>query len=230
MSKQTIYAKTLNPEDFDYRVYDISNDDYNEVFISGGRYYCDIDNKEYLAKSKKVFEDYDSYDYEYYYHNKIMDFLNDMLPRKENGKRLSPREAHNLKVVLDKGDKEDAICECLSIITGKKYVHGGLRGCCQGDYVDAYYPEKTSQEYIDFIEAWYFGTGTEILIHDYKIPPKDESEIEGFTFYTATWGTEKLKREIKKECGYKDEDDVDVVLWLYDNSTYTRHDNYKRAD
>lgn len=230
MSKRTIYAKTLNPEDFDYRVYDISEDDYNEVFILGGRDYCDIDNKEYLAKIKKLINDYDSWDYDYYYHNKIMDFLRDMLPKKENGKRLSPREAHNIKIVLDKGDEDNSICECLSVITGKEYVHGGLRGCCQGDYVDAYYPTDTSQSYIDFIEAWYFGTGTEILIHDCQIPPKDESEIEGFTFYTGTWNTEQLKREIKSECGYKDEDDVDVVLWLYENSTYTRHDNYKRAD
>lgn len=238
MSTKTIYAKTLNPEDFDYRIYDIEEDDYNEVFILGTRDNPAIDNKDYLAKIKTLMNDYDSWDYEYYYHNKIKDFLYDMLPKKENKKRLSPCELGEIKRLLESYSKDYSdktrelavYCGCLSIITGKEYTCRYLHGCCQGDVVIAFYPTGTTQHYIDFVEAWYFGTGTEILIHDCQTPPKDESEIEGFTFYTGTWNTEQLKREIKSECGYKDEDDVDVVLWLYENSTYTRHDNYKRAD
>ena len=235
MAKEIIYAKTLNPEDFDYRVYDIREDDYNEVFILGGRNYCDIDNKDYLSKIKKLIEEYDGWDYEYYYKNSIKDFLRDMLPKKENGKALSPFQMSMLKLLLDKYNEggmnyyNEVICECLTIITGKKYLHTGLRGCCQGDYVDAFYPNTVSQAYIDFIECWYFGTGTEIEIHDCESIPKSAEEIEGFTFYTATYGIDNLKREIKRECGYKEDDDVEVKLWLYDKSTYTRHDIYKEA-
>lgn len=227
MAKEIIYAKTLNPEDFDYRVYDIRDDEYNEVFISGGRDYCDIDNKGYLSDIKKLINDYNGWSF--YGYNNWSNYFNDMLSKKENGKQLSPKEIHYIKQALDENDKHKIICLCLSIITGKKYLHKGLRGCCQGDYVDAYYPNTVSQAYIDFIEAWFFGTGTEIEIHDCDSIPKSADDIEGFSFYTATWGIDNLKREIKRECGYKDSDDVDVKLWLYDKSTYTRHDNYKEA-
>ena len=227
MSKITIYAKTLNPEDFDYRMYDISEDDYNEVFILGGRDYCDIDNKGYLSDIKKLINDYNGWSY--YGYNNWSNYFNDMLPNKENGKALSPKEVHNIMLALDENDKNKIICLCLSIITGKQYRHKGPRGCCQGDYVDAYYPNTVSQAYIDFVEAWFFGTGTEVIIHDCDNIPQSAMDIEGFSFYTATYGIDNLKREIKRECGYKDDDEVDVKLWLYDKSTYTRQDIYKEA-
>ena len=89
---EKIYAKTLNPESFDYLVYDIREDDGNEVIIDGGRDYISIDNKGYLAAIKKLINDYDSWDFDYYYHGSIKEFLSDMLPKKENGKRLSPQK------------------------------------------------------------------------------------------------------------------------------------------
>ena len=224
--KEIIYAKTLNPEDFDYRVYDIREDEGNELYVLGGRDYCDIDNKDYLKSIQKLINDYNSYFYESYYDN-FREYVNDMLPHKENGKNYSPVELHNLKVALDENEKNKIICLCLSIITGKKYIHSGLRGCCQGDYVDAFYPEEEDNEYVDFVEAWYFGTGVEIEIHDCKNIPQTAEDIEGYTFYTATWGIDNLKREIKRQCGYKEDDDnVEVKLWLYKNSHRIRKDNY----
>lgn len=228
MAKEIIYAKTLNPEDFDYRLYDIREDDYNEVFILGGRDYCDIDNKHYLSIIKIMINDYTGWDFDGY--DNWSNYFNSMLPKKENGKALSPKEVHNIKQALDNDeDKNDIICLCLTIVTGKEYVHGGLRGCCQGDYVDAFYPKDMKKEDLDFVEAWFFGTGTEVEIHDSKSIPKTAEDIEGFTFYTATYGADNLKHEIKNKCGYKDDDDVEIKLWLYNGSTYTRHDNYKEA-
>lgn len=228
--KETIYAKTLNPEDFDYRIYDIREDEGNEVIIDGGRDYCNVDNKDYLKNIKKLINDYNSYFYDNYYDN-FKDYVNDMLSKKENGKKFSPVELHNLKIALEEKEDEDIICVCLSIITGKTYTHKGLRGCCQGDYVDAYYPEKTSKEYIDFVEAWFFGTGTEVEIHDCENIPQTADDIEGYTFYTATWGIDNLKKEIKRNSGYKEDDDnVEVKLWLYKNSHHIRKDNYEEAN
>jgi hypothetical protein len=231
--KETIYAKTLNPELFDYRVYDIREDDGNEVIIDGGRDYHNIDNKGYLAAIKKLIEEYDSYTYDYYYHGSIKAFLNDMLPKKENGKRLSPKEIRNIKCVLmcyGSDYKETVICECLSTITGKIYRCKGLRGCCQGEYVDAYYPvEDNITKYLDWIEAWFFGTGTEILIYDGDLEPETADDIEdGYTIYTANWRVEDLKKEIRDYVGAKD--DVEVKLWLYDKTRTIRIDEYKLAD
>lgn len=229
--KETIYAKTLNPESFDYRVYDIREDDGNEVIIDGGRDYCSIDNKGYLAAIKKLINEYDSYTYDYYYHGSIKEFLSDMLPKKENGKRLSPKEMTFLKQGLNNSQyaNEEIICDCLSVITGKIWKRKGLRGCCQGDYVDAYYPvEDEITKYLDWIEAWFFGTGIEIMIHDEDNEPKDAEEVTGYTFYTASWRVEDLKKEIRDYVGAKD--DVDVKLWLYDKTRRILIDEYKLAD
>lgn len=228
--KTTIYAKTLNPELFDYRVYDISNDDYNEVYIVGDRNYPDIDNKHYLQAILKLIDDYCAWDYEEYYNSSIKDFLNDYLPKKENGKKLSPAEMTFIKKALENNDDDETICACLTIITDKVYDWRYLRGCCQGEVVRAFYPNTVSNAYLDFVEAWFFGTGTEIEIHDSDNTPKEADDIEGFTFYTATYGIENLKKEIKRECGYKDDDEVNVELWLYDSSYNIRHDVYKKAD
>lgn len=229
--KDVIYAKTLNPEYFDYRVYDIREDDGNEVIIDGGRDYHSIDNKGYLAAIKKLINEYDSYTYDYYYHGSIKEFLSDMLPKKENGKRLSPKEMAFLKKGLDYSSysNEEIICDCLSVITGKIWRHKGLRGCCQGDYVDAYYPvEDEITKYLDWIEAWFFGTGIEIMIHDEDNEPKDAEEVTGYTFYTASWRVEDLKKEIRDYVGAKE--DVDVKLWLYDKTRRILIDEYKLAD
>lgn len=225
--KKVIYARTLNPEDFDYRIYDIQEDEGNDVFIDGGRHFCNIDNKGYLEVIKKLINDYCYC--EYYYNNSIMAYLQDYLPKKENGKRLSPREANKILVALDLDDDEEVIATCLSVITCKPYAHTGLRGTCQGDYVEAYYPvRKGIQEYLDWIECWFFGTGVEVEVSDEDANSPDE--VSGWTFYTASWRTEDLKAEIKSQCGYKDDDEVEVKLWLYEDSYNIRHDNYKLAD
>jgi len=228
---EKIYATTLNPESYDYRVYDISDDDGNTVIIDGGRDYPSIDSTGYLTKIKKLINEYSDYELEVYHNNSIMDLLDYYLPKKENGKHLSPKEAHVIKQALETERDTDIICDCLSIITGKIYLMRGLRGCCQGDYIEAYYPvEDGIQKYLNWIEAWYFGTGTEVMVHDSDFEPESAEDVEGWTFYTDSWEIEDIKAEIKSQCGYKDTDEVEVVLWLY-KSTYTvKHDVYELAE
>lgn len=229
-----LYAVTLNPEYFDYRPYDISEDEGNEVIIDGGRDFSNIDNKGYLEAIKKLVDEYDSCLYDYYYKGSIKAFLTDMLPKKENGKRLSPREIAFLKKGLEQSDysNEEIICDCLFVITGKIYKRKGLRGYCQGDYVDAYYPVQDGiTEYLDYVEAVYFGTGTEVMVHEEENKPKSAEEVSGWTFYTANWKTEDLKAEIKEQCGYKrDDNNIEVILWLYDKTRTIKIDEYKLAD
>lgn len=230
---KTIYARTLNPELFDYRVYDIREYDYNEVIIDGGRDFCNIDTENYLKMIKDLINNYGSWDYEYYHNNSIMDFLSYYLPNKENKKRLSPRQAHDIQVTLDlyeksKLEKSDVICKCLSVVTGLSYHMKGLCGCCQGDYVEAYYPiRKGIEKYLDYVEAWFFGTGTEIEIHDDKKTPECAEDVCGWTFYTSSWKTEDLKTEIREQCGASD--DVEVSLWLYKDTRTIKIDQYELA-
>ena len=231
METKTIYAKTLNPESFDYRVYDIEEDEGNEVFIDGGRNFCNIDSKGYLTKIKKMISEYSDYELQVYHNNSIMDFLNYYLPKKENGKRLSTQEASWLKKVLElETDEREAICQFLITITGKLYRHKGLRGCCQGDYVEAYFPSEVGiTKYLEYVEAWYFGTGIEVMIHDEESEPDKAEDVTGYTFYTASWKTEDIIAEIKEQCGYKAEDDVEVKLWLYKDTRTIHIDQYELA-
>lgn len=228
---ETIYAKTLNPESFDYRFYDIREDDGNEVIIDGGRDFENIDQHDYLKMVKKLISAYSSWDFDYYYKGSIMDFLKDYLPKKENGKKLAPIEAHNIKMSIESWykdllEEEDVICECLSIITGKIYKHTGLRGCCQGDYVEAYYPVKDGiTKYLDYVEAWFFGTGVEVMVHDEKEKPNDAEEVSGWTFYTASWKTEDIINEIKEYF----KGDIKVKLWLYKDTRTIHIDQYELA-
>jgi len=229
---KTVYARTLNPEIFDYRVYDIREDEGNDVIIDGGRNFTNIDQNDYLMAAKKAISGYNSWDFEYYYHNSIMDHLKDYLPKKENGKKLSPREAHNIKMSIecwnnDKLSYEDVVCEILNVITGKIWKHTGLRGCCQGDYVTAYYPvTEKIKEYLDWVEAWYFGTGTEVEIHDDEKEPECAEDVTGYTFYTASWKTEDIIAEIKTYFS----EDVEVKLWLYKDTRTIHIDEYELAD
>lgn len=232
--QKTIYARTLNPEIFDYRVYDIHEDDENEVIIDGGKDFTNIDQKGYLIAIKKAISGYNSWDFEYYYHNSIMDHLKDYLPKKENGKRLSPKEAHNIRMSIEcwnnnKLSYEDVVCDILNVITGQLWKHKGLRGCCQGDYVTAYYPVKDNiQQYLNYVEAWFFGTGTEVMIHEEENTPKGPEDISGWTFYTTAFEPEELKKEIREHVGAKS--NVEIKLWLYKDTKTIHIDNYQLAN
>ena len=221
-----IYATTLNPESFDYRVYDIREDDGNLLYIDGGKEWFDIDNTGYLAKIKKLINAYNSWDYEYSYHEKMKDFLEDYLPNKENGKKLSPREIHYIK--LSMYEYSEAICACLRVITGINYKSRELRGSMQREWVRAYYPED-ADEYANYVEAWFFGTGIEVMVHDEESEPKSADEIYGYTFYTEKYRTDDIKKEVIKQTGYK-EDEVEIILWEYDHTETYHKDFYKLAD
>ena len=217
--KVTLYARTLNPEGYDYRVYDLREDDYNDVYIDGGRDFTDIDNEGYLADIKKMINNYSDYEVEVYHGNSIKNFVTYYLPKKGSGVAYAPCEIAFIKNALDKEKDELIITACLSIITGKHYLHTGLRGCCQGDYVDCYYPEKETKGYLDYVEAWYFGTGIEIEVDEGGIVDKTQNpeDIEGPTLYTAYWKDEDLIREVRSSAGYKPDDEtVKVVLWKWD--------------
>ena len=221
-----IYARTLNPSSYDYRPYDIRNDEGNMIIVDGGNKYIDIDNNGYLEDIKKMMKEYDSWDFEYVYHNSIKDLLEDYLPKKENGKRLSPLEMSKIKKSLY--EYHEGIMACLKVITGKNYKWKTIRGCCQGEYADIFYPEN-EENMVSWVEAWFFGTGTEVEVHDCDYEPENADEISGFTFYTELYNIEDLKKEIIKQCYTKDKD-VEVVLYLYDKTINHPEDIYKRAE
>ena len=236
---EIIYAKTMNPEFYDYRMFDIREDDGNEVLIDGGSEFSDVDKNGELASIKRFITEFSEYDLEVYYSNSIKEYIKDMLPAKDNKKDFSPKE---LQVILqaiesDGYDKRrydsnymyNAITTILSIIHCKQYACRQLRGCMQREWVEAFYPEDTSEEYLYWVEAWYFGTGTEVMIHDSEDKVSGAEDVSGYCVYLTGWNDKMLKEQIRESCGYKGNNkSVKVVLWKWDG--YTRTDKYELAD
>ena len=227
---ETIYAKTLNPENYDFRVYEDAYTENDDIIVDGGRNLVGI-NDDLLKTIKNLTNDFESWDYErclkLYYNNSIVAYFKDAL--KIN--TLSKYQASLIKKALQSENLSQIRITCLSIIKGKPYKSCVLRGCCQGDVVCMYCPEDTDQKFIDDFESWYFGTGTEIEIHEGDNEVTDADQIEGYTFYTSSWKIEDIKREIIENVyGNKTDVDVKVKLWTYDKTQVIRIDKYKLAD
>lgn len=221
-----IYAKTMNPEWFDYRMYE--DDIAENIIIDGGRDFASI-NEDKLCDIRKLINAYEGWDYEYYYHNSIKDCVNDYL-KKNNGKKLSPKELHIVKKALESDYRyhseyeEEVAIACLSIIYGEEYDSFGIRGCCQGDYAKVYAPKNTSRKYIDYIEAIYFNTGIEVMVHDENNRVRNANDISGWTFYTDAWNDDDIKEEVANQCGCKV---TQVVLFKFNG--YSKVECYEKC-
>lgn len=102
-----------------------------------------------------------------------------------------------------------------NLMTGKNYTKHKLVGYSQGEVVYLYAPSDTDKEVIDTIEALYWGSGTEIMIHDEKEEPKGPEDIYGFTVFTTRTD---LKNVIAEEASC---DVDDVVLYEFDGYIQT---------
>lgn len=63
------------------------------------------------------------------------------------------------------GWSDDKFCKILSKLDGREYTCSYLRGCCQSDWVMAYYP-SVCKKLMELFEVEYFNTGTEWCIDD----------------------------------------------------------------
>lgn len=219
-----IYAKQLDPECFDYRVYEDNVDE--DIIVEGNRDYPGFHDED-LKSIKEFINNYNSYDYEVFYDTKIKDYVIDYLPRKDNGKQYSPSELHQLKDALDNLDETDITIICLSIIKGKQYETRCIRGYCQGDWCKIYCPVSTSQKEIDYLEAVYFATGSEYEIHDSDKPVNSEDDIEGYSMLITDWREEDIKEQIASQ--FKNAKPEDVVLYQIERTYTVKHLVYKTA-
>ena len=103
--------------------------------------------------------------------------------------------------------QNEGIAKALTIITGKHYVHKLLRGNCQGEWNDCYYPNRMySDEAISNIECEYFNTGSEYMV-------SEEDSEEEVSYYVHTYSPEDIKEELAKMI---DCDPENIVLRVFD--------------
>lgn len=121
--------------------------------------------------------------------------------------------------------EDEILCKVLSIVTGKKWAYGTIRGCCQSDWQDIYYPvDEWNKEALTMFEIEYFNTGTEWIVHDEEIEPESPEDISGFSMYCTSWNDEGIKQEIAEASGGKIED---IILYAFDG--YTQTAKYKEV-
>lgn len=201
------YAKELRGDYFDWELY-ISEEELADrnIAICGNREFKGINTEmisEILTGLEQIQADYD-YD--------LGDFEDEETARKEiidnisdyfvpsNRSDFTEEEKNKL---LDLGmqyctaygdDVGKIIVQALGIVYGMPFTCGIIRGCCQGDWNGYYAPEGTDMSYI---EAVYFGTGTEYLVSKSELESADELDFDtGITYYTAEYSAEKIKEDL----------------------------------
>ena len=215
MTTKKIYAKQVPPE---YAMCDFGfyfDESVERFAISGNNHLKGYFDDE-VKKAKKLCDDME-YDY-------LPDYI-----LKNDGKAMSEAQLNELNEIAHKDAswseiEEEFVLKYLELFYGEEYETYTIRGCCQGDWNILYAPKSMTEEERSFIEALYFNTGTEVIIHDEDNEPKDASEINGYSVYFAEEIDFQLKQKIAEETGVSPED---VVLYLFDG--YEKIEKYSIA-
>ncbi len=118
--------------------------------------------------------------------------------------------------IYDRFDGEKRILRALHLVTGERYEKRTIRGTCQSDWQEIYYPVADySKSDICFLEIEYFNLGSEWTVtwHD-----------EEFGMYCYGDTPEDVRLEIASIIGVNADDIV-----LYEFSGWSRTPEYKEV-
>ncbi len=154
------------------------------------------------------------------------DALSDIIPPSGRGEYTRAERLKIPEIATDyyygsRGNQ--CICDLLEIVTGKEWECRTLRGCCQSDWVYAFFPaDAWTPETLEAFETEYFNTGTEWEIHDGEEAPESPEEICGYSTYCISWNEEGQRQEIADTIGC---DPSEIVMYSFDG--YKRTACYK---
>lgn len=202
MENNTKYwAREVNNERFNGNFYYTEDDAADEnVWIGGNRQYKAFNN-DLIEDVEKALDTVDYSDEE-----EIRDAF-----VKKDGSDLSDAQIDELKELTESfqttgtnRDSYEIIADALTIIYGEPFGCQTIYGCGQGDWQYIIYPQTCSQEHINYIEAIYFGTGTEFEVTTRKITSdKFDDEIadgyETVNIYTCVYNSDEIKSDIAKQ-------------------------------
>lgn len=119
--------------------------------------------------------------------------------------------------IIDRFDGEKRILRALHLVTGKRYEKRTIRGSCQGDWQEVYYPVADyTREALDILETEYFNTGTEWII---------DPDGENYSMYCHSWDNAGIRQEIANEAGTTPEN---VILQVF--TGWKRTPEYAEVD
>lgn len=120
-------------------------------------------------------------------------------------------------------DDKEIIARVLSLVTGQPWQWSIIRGCCQGDWQEVFYPvNEWGREALAAFEVEYFNTGSEWIIHDEENAPEGPEDISGYSCYIVARTEEGIRKELAEMAGCVPSD---LVMWAFEG--FTRIPEYK---
>lgn len=119
-------------------------------------------------------------------------------------------------------DDKEIIARVLSLVTGQPWQWSIIRGCCQSDWQEVFYPvNEWGREALAAFEVEYFNTGSEWIVHEGEFNPEQNGpeDIEGHSIYCTSY---KVQEEIAAYEGVKPEE-----VKLFEFSGFSRVPVYK---
>lgn len=187
-----IYAKTLNPEGFNFNNY---KEEFDMVFVKGEDYALN-DKPINLIENMKT--GYENGYVDDYYEGNMRAYINSTLMDKEDDTPYTEDEAKRIKMALDSHvEHEDLIKLCLGIAMGEGYDCTLIQGSTQREWAMMYFPRGYDEDIQRELEALFFNTGTEVIIHDGDEEPTSADDVHGYRLYcTRDWDEFVIKSEI----------------------------------
>lgn len=211
-----IYARQINPEYQESPLFWGDESLPDDIAVFGNKNYH-VHMPEVFERVKEVFDNGELVEaiediqgksgFYYDFFKNITAAINDMLyPEKS---KYSTRDIHKIKeILLDEykytsNNYNNSLCDLMGVVTGKEWDWDTIRGCCQGECQDVFYPvDNWSRESIEAFETEYFNTGSEWIVSDEDIDgdiiPED---IDGYSIYCYSWNDEDIKAEIASAAG-----------------------------
>lgn len=125
----------------------------------------------------------------------------------------------------DGREDEQLLCDALELITGRGWDWKTLRGCCQRDWQYCIYRvDDWDAASLERLEAEYFNTGSEWIVHDEENAPEAPEDVSGYSVYCTGWNDEQIRQEIADAAGGVA---ADVVLYKF--TGYARIATYEEA-
>ena len=233
-----VYARQIPPEhqESPFSLFGIDGDEYYKMIIlDGNRHYHSHTTRAYDRIHESLGDMSECIRFEWY--KSTTEALNDLLPPEHKTKYSTHDIKKWKKIILDYDasfesnawghQRTAAICEALEMMTGHSYDHVTIKGCCQGDWQDLYYPDKLMGEnFVKHFEIDYFNLGSEWTIHEGSVSPEEVDEdgllpphcIDGYVVYCYEWSDEGIRQEIADNEGVAPED---VVLYKFDRYDMT---------
>ena len=207
-----IYAKQVQPEyqESPFFLWDAA-ELYPGVIFTGNRHYNSHTTPEYDKIRSGLDELTNTIDTEgnfirgYWYEN-LTEAVNDTMPAPLHKARYSTRDIKTWREIASEWyittNENALICRALQLVTGKEYENTTIRGCTQSEWQEILFPvEEYNRDALAILEADYFNTGTEWIIHAENSTPESPEDISGYSVYCYGWNTEQIRAELADAAG-----------------------------